>query len=94
MKNPQRETISQLEELPNVGAAIAKRLRLVGIEHPKDLIGKNPLDLYRELCLVSGERHDPCVLDVFYSIVHFMESGESLPWWFFSEERKKENHPI
>jgi hypothetical protein len=34
-------------------------------------------------------RQDPCVLDVFMSIVHFMDGGEALPWWSFTEERKR-----
>lgn len=89
MKNPDRETISRLEDLPNVGRAIADRLRLIDIDHPKKLIGKQPFELYDQLCTVSEERHDPCVIDTFMSFVHFMESGESLPWWAFTDERKK-----
>ncbi len=89
MKNPDRETISRLEDFPNVGRAIADRLRLIDIDHPKKLIGKQPFELYDQLCTVSEERHDPCVIDTFMSIVHFMESGEPLPWWAFTDERKK-----
>lgn len=89
VKNLDRETISQLEELPNVGKAIAYRLRLIGINHPKELTGKDPFKLYYELCTTTGERHDPCVIDTFLSIVHFMESGEPLPWWAFTDERKE-----
>ncbi len=98
MKNPDRERISCLENLPNVGKAIADRLRLIGIDHPKKLIGKCPLELYDQLCTVTEKGHDPCVIDVFMSIVHFMESGEALPWWSFTAERKKilkrEGEPI
>ena len=89
MKNPNRETVSRLEDLPNVGKASADDLHLIGIEHPKDLIGQEPAEMYERLCVISGKRHDPCVIDVFMSIVHFMESGESLPWWSFTESRKK-----
>ncbi len=91
MKNPDRKTISQLENLPNVGKAIAEKLRLIGIDHPKKLIGKQPLELYDQLCIVTKERHDPCVIDTFMSIVHFMESGEVLPWWAFTDKRKRGN---
>jgi len=89
MKNPNRDTISRLEELPNIGRAMAGDLRLIGIHHPKDLIGKDPFQLYDELCGMSGKKHDPCVIDVFMSIVHFMEGGDPLPWWSFTDERKK-----
>ncbi|PID47311.1 MAG: mitomycin resistance protein [Proteobacteria bacterium] len=88
MKTPNREAISQLEELPNIGKSIAGKLRLIGIDQPKALIGKQPLELYEHLCAVSGERYDPCVLDTFISVIHFMESGEALPWWAFTDERK------
>ena len=91
MKNPNRETISHLEELPNIGKAFAGDLRLIGIHHPKDLIGKDPFHLYDELCRVSGKKHDPCVIDVFMSVIQFMEGGEPLPWWSFTDERKKLN---
>jgi hypothetical protein len=33
--------------------------------------------------------HDLCVIDVLISAVHFMEVGNPLPWWSFTDERKK-----
>ena len=67
---------------------MAGDLRLIGIDSPKELIGKNPFELYDKLCTKSGKRHDPCVIDVFMSVVRFMEGGDALPWWAFTEERK------
>ena len=78
-----------LEDLPNIGKALAAYLRLIGINSPKELVGKDPFQLYENLCTVTDERHDPCVIDVFMSVVHFMEGGTSLPWWSFTKERKK-----
>lgn len=90
MKTPNRDKISQLEELPNIGEAMARDFRLVGIKHPKDLIGKDPyLLLYDELCRVTGKKHDPCVIDVFLSVVDFTNGGEAKPWWNYTAERKK-----
>jgi hypothetical protein len=89
MKNPDRETVSRLDALPNIGKAMADKLQLIGIDHPNKLIGKKPFELYEALCQVTGNRHDPCVIDVFMSVVHFMEGGDPLPWWSFSDERKK-----
>ncbi len=89
MKQPDKETISQLEELPNVGKAIAKDLRLIGIDSPKELIGRDAFELYEKLCTLTGKRHDPCVIDVFISVIRFMEEGETHPWWYFTDERKK-----
>ncbi len=89
LKSPERETVAALEELPNIGPAMARDLHLLGIMHPRELIGKDPLQLYEELCRRTGRRHDPCVLDVFISAVHFMEGGEASPWWSFTCERKR-----
>ena len=36
-----------------------------------------------------GRRHDPCVLYTLMAARHFMESGEALPWWQFTEQGKK-----
>ena len=89
MKNPDRETVLQLNELPNIGKAMAKILQIIGIDHPKKLIGKEPFEMYDLLCVTSGQRHDPCVIDVFMSVIHFMEGGEPSPWWEFTRERKR-----
>jgi hypothetical protein len=89
MKKPDRKTISQLEELPNIGKAMAGDLRLVGIQHPKDLAGKDAYQLYDDLCSITGEKHDPCVIDVFLSVIDFMAGGEARPWWEFTTKRKK-----
>ena len=89
MKNPDRKTVSRLEELPNIGKAMAQDLRSIGINHPTELIGKDPMKLYDALCDASGKRHDPCVIDVFMAVIHFMEGGEPLPWWDFTKERKR-----
>ncbi len=89
MKNPDRETVSRLDELPNIGKVMADNLQLIGIDHPRKLIGKEPFELYEELCTRSGKRHDPCVIDVFSSVIHFMKGGDPLPWWSITVERKK-----
>ena len=92
MKYPDRKVVSRLEELPNIGKAMADILKVVGIDHPKKLIGKEAFELYDELCDITGKRQDPCVIDIFMSVVHFMEGGEPLPWWLYTDERKKISH--
>ena len=83
-----RKKYARLEEIPNVGPAIAEDLRLVGVSHPQDLIGRDPYQMYEELCFKTGERHDPCVIDVFISAVRFMEGEPKRPWWAYTSERK------
>ncbi len=77
-----------LEQLPNIGPSIAADLRRLGVTHPRDLAGHDPLRLYRQLCEVAGKRQDPCVLDTFMAAVAFMQGGEPRPWWTFTAERK------
>lgn len=89
MKNPDRDKVARLDALPNIGKALAADLHLIGINHPNRLIGMDPLKMYEALCAATGKRHDPCVLDAFMSAVHFMAGGEPLPWWSFTQERKK-----
>ena len=89
MKNPDRTTVARLEALPNIGKAMADDLRLIGIDHPRKLVGKDPFEMHAALCLASGKGVDPCVIDVFMSVVDFMAGGEPRPWWAFTEKRKK-----
>ena len=89
VKNPDRRTVSRLEELPNIGKAMADDLRLIDIDHPVKLIGKDAFELYEALNRATGKRQDPCVIDVFMAAVHFMEGGDPLPWWSFTDERKR-----
>jgi hypothetical protein len=77
-----------LEAIPNVGKSIANDLRLLGITRPAQLVGRDPNSLYRKLCVKTGTRQDPCVLDTFVSAVRFMEGAPALPWWHYSAERK------
>ncbi|UEC43103.1 MAG: Mitomycin resistance protein [Methanothrix sp.] len=84
-----RKKYTRLEEIPNIGPAIAEDLRLVGVSHPQDLIGRDPYQMYEELCFKTGARHDPCVIDVFISAVRFMEGEPKRPWWAYTPERKQ-----
>ena len=78
-----------LEAIPNVGASVARDLRSIGIKRPQELIGRDPHELYRALCIRTRTRQDPCVLDTFISAVRFMEGAPARPWWHYTAERKK-----
>jgi hypothetical protein len=77
-----------LEQLPNVGPAMAGDLRLLGIHQPADLRGRDAFVLYRQLERATGKRQDPCVLDTFMAIVDFMQGAEPKPWWAYTAQRK------
>ncbi|MCU7974569.1 helix-hairpin-helix domain-containing protein [Shewanella sp. SW36] len=83
-----RAEVKQLTDLPNIGKACAADLRLLGIDKPEQLLDRNPYELYQTLCDKTGQRHDPCMLDVFISITRFMAGEDAKPWWFYTDERK------
>lgn len=78
-----------LESIPNVGAAVAGYLRQVGIRTPDDLKGQDPYVLYQQLCTQTSTRHDPCLLDTFIAATRFMAGEPPLPWWRYTEARKR-----
>lgn len=77
-----------LEQLPNIGPALAADLRLIGIHEPQDLRGKDAFVLYQRLCAATGQRQDPCVLDTFIAATEFMRGAEPRPWWTYTAQRK------
>jgi hypothetical protein len=36
-----------------------------------------------------GQRHDPCVLYTLMAAQHYLQSGEAISWWKFTEQGKK-----
>lgn len=85
----QRDKLKQLTDLPNVGKTIAADLRCIGIDNPQQLVGRDAFEMYRALCEVTAQYHDPCMLDVFMSITAFMDGDDPQPWWYFTEQRKQ-----
>lgn len=83
-----RSQYTRLEQLPNVGKATAGDLRLLGIDTPQQLVGRDPYQLYEQLCDVTGQRHDPCMMDVFIAATRFMGGEPATPWWTYTDERK------
>jgi hypothetical protein len=77
-----------LTSIPNVGPAIARKLRRLGIERPGDLRGRDPDELFERLCTLDGHPHDPCLLDTLCAAVWFADGHSPRPWWEFSRERK------
>jgi hypothetical protein len=91
IKSPKAETPADclsLEQLPNIGPALAANLRLIGIREPADLRGKDAFVLYQKLCAATGQRQDPCVLDTFMAAVDFMRGAPAAPWWTYTAQRK------
>ena len=87
-KTPRNE-IQSFEEIINIGPASAGDFRRLGFRKPTDLIGRDPLKLYQDLCRISGERQDPCVLDVMIATVDYMNGNPPKVWWKYTAQRKK-----
>ena len=85
-----RSQFTDLEQLPNVGLAVAADFKRLGLARPHDLIGRDPYALYDELCRLTRQRHDPCLLDTFIAAVRFMRGEPARPWWAYTAERKRE----
>lgn len=81
--------LARLEDIPNVGPAVAADLRQLGIAEPADLLDRDPFQMYDELSSLTGQRHDPCLLDTFIAAVRFMQGEPKKPWWKYTAERKK-----
>jgi hypothetical protein len=82
--------VARLEDIPNVGPAVAADLVQLGISRPADLLGRDPYEMYDDLCRITGQRHDPCLLDTFIAAVRYMAGEPKKPWWKYTAERKRE----
>jgi hypothetical protein len=80
----------RLEQLPNIGPAMAADLRALGIRHPRELAGQDAYALYQALCRHTGKRQDPCVLDTFMAATDFMRGAPAAPWWAYTAQRKQQ----
>ncbi len=76
---------SELEKIPGVGAAMARRLERIGCPTLDSLRGQAPEELYRLDCLAQGGPVDRCVLYVYRLAVHYAGHGQCPPdkqnWW-------------
>ena len=83
-----------LEQLPNIGPALAADLRRLGIRRPDELRSRDPFQLYQALCQATGKRQDPCVLDTFMAATDFMRGAAPTPWWHYTAQRKQVYGPV
>ena len=82
-----------LESIPGIGVSLARDLRLIGVDRPSCLKGKDPEKLYRKLEQVTGEHQDRCALYTFRSAVYYVTSKKHDPkllkWWSWSDENMR-----
>ncbi|HVF78521.1 MAG TPA: helix-hairpin-helix domain-containing protein [Solirubrobacteraceae bacterium] len=81
-------TSSDLQSIPNVGPAVARKLARLDMATVEDLRGQDGEELFERLCSLDGRRHDPCLLDTFVAAVDYANGAPARPWWEYSRERK------
>jgi hypothetical protein len=82
-----------LRHIPGVGREIARDLRNLGIQSVGDLVGRDPEQLYLQLCEFEGVPVDRCMLYVFRCVVYYAEAvacnhpldPERLSWCYWQD---------
>jgi hypothetical protein len=78
----------ELYNLRNVGKATFTDLEILGITSIRQLSQADPDELYHRLQVLTGQKQDPCVWDMFAAIIHEAKTGEKTPWWAWTKVRK------
>jgi hypothetical protein len=82
----------QLGELISIGPAMLRDFDLLRIRSVAQLARQNPESMYKRLGHLTGQRQDPCVLDVFCAAVAQARNphlpAEQCQWWYWSKKRK------
>jgi len=90
MTPPKRKLSTDLQDIPGIGPNMARDLRNLGVGCAEELRGRDPEELYRELCRKYGKPLDRCVLYTFRCAVYFAEGGKEpdrLKWWSWKDRR-------
>lgn len=90
MKARRASGVKRFQDIPNVGPAMERDFRVLGITTPAALKTKDAYRLYQKMCRVSGHRQDPCVLDTYLAVIDFMNGAPPYPWWHYTSERKRQ----
>ncbi len=88
MKVAKARAVVKFTDIPNVGPAMERDFRVLGVKTPGELKKKDGYKMYQALCKKQG-RQDPCVLDTYLAVVDFMNGAPARPWFFYTKERKK-----
>ena len=85
------DTSDDLTNIPFVGNSIANDFKNIGITKISDLRGKNPEELYSQICAKQGCQIDRCILYVCRSSIYFAENKnpdpEKLKWWNWKDKK-------
>jgi len=87
------ECSRRLTDLVSVGPVMLRDFQRLGITNVAQLARQTPEELYQRLAQLTGQKQDPCVLDVFRAAVA-QARDPGLPlhqrqWWYWSRQRKR-----
>lgn len=83
----------ELRNLDGIGPAMLQDFEKLGVKNMRELARRSPEKLYEQLCKITRQSQDICVLDVFRCAVA-QARNPRLPaaqrnWWYWSRLRKK-----
>jgi len=85
----------RLRDLVSVGPATLRDFEMLGVRNVTQLARRKPAELYEAMCRITGQRQDPCLLDVFSAAVAQARDpllpAEKCQWWYWSRLRKAGN---
>jgi len=88
----------RLKDLVSIGPAMLRDFELLGVHSVAELARQSPQRMYARLNRVSGQRQDPCVLDVFRAAVAQARNphlpAEQCQWWYWSKRRKQRSKEV
>ena len=81
-----------LAQLRSIGPAMLEDFERLGIGTVAQLKQKNAQKLYDQLCRITGQKQDICVLDVFECAIAQAKDpdlpAEQCDWFYWSRRRK------
>ncbi len=82
----------RFRDLVPVGPKMERDFEMLGIRSVPQLARQNPARMYEKMCSLTGQRQDPCVLDVFCAAIAQARDrrlpAEQCQWWYWSRKRK------
>jgi len=86
------ESTRRLGDLISIGPAMLRDFELLRVRSVPQLARQNPARMYARLNRLTGQRQDPCVLDVFCAAVAQAKNprlpAEQCEWRYWSRKRK------
>lgn len=90
MKAAHANEVMKFQDIPNIGPAMVADFKKLGLATPENLKAQDAFTLYQKMCVLSGTRQDPCVLDTYLAAIDFMNGAPAFPWWHYTAQRKKD----